>query len=128
MTVLNVLRTALRGITASKLRAGLTTLGIVIGVASVIAMLALGNGARAAVEASFRFLGSDTIRISVNLVEMLRRIGTCGLESSGGTHRECDHYQFCTFHRVLHNLVGPRHHATRYTCNGNRGFVNIRFG
>jgi len=65
MTFLDTLRTALRGITANMLRAMLTTLGIIIGVASVIAMLALGNGARAAVEASFRFLGSDSIRISV---------------------------------------------------------------
>jgi putative ABC transport system permease protein len=65
MTILDTLRTALRGITANKLRAMLTTLGIIIGAASVIAMLALGNGARAAVEASFRFLGSDSIRISV---------------------------------------------------------------
>jgi putative ABC transport system permease protein len=39
-------------------------LGIIIGVASVITMLALGNGARAAVEDSFRFLGSDNIRIT----------------------------------------------------------------
>jgi ABC-type antimicrobial peptide transport system permease subunit len=46
----------------NRLRAGLTTLGIIIGVASVMAMLALGNGARAAVEDSFRFLGSDNIR------------------------------------------------------------------
>jgi putative ABC transport system permease protein len=65
MTFLDTLRTALRGITANKLRAALTTLGIVIGVASVIAMLALGNGARAAVDANFRFLGSDVIQISV---------------------------------------------------------------
>jgi putative ABC transport system permease protein len=64
MSLLNTLRTALRGITSNKLRATLTTLGIIIGVASVIAMLALGNGARAAVEANFRFLGSDSIRIS----------------------------------------------------------------
>jgi putative ABC transport system permease protein len=65
MTILDTLRTALRGITVNKLRAMLTTLGIIIGVASVIAMLALGNGARAAVEAGFRFLGSDSIRVSV---------------------------------------------------------------
>jgi putative ABC transport system permease protein len=65
MTPLNTLRTALRGITANKLRAALTTLGIIIGVASVIAMLALGNGARAAVDANFRFLGSDMVQISV---------------------------------------------------------------
>jgi putative ABC transport system permease protein len=64
MSLFNTLRTALRGLTANKLRAALTTLGIIIGVASVIAMLALGNGARAAVEANFRFLGSDQIQIS----------------------------------------------------------------
>ena len=63
MTFLNVLRTALSGILANKLRTGLTMLGIIIGVASVIATLALGNGARAAVENSFRFLGSDQIQV-----------------------------------------------------------------
>jgi putative ABC transport system permease protein len=65
MTILNSFRTALRGLTANKLRATLTALGIIIGVASVIAMLALGNGARAAVDARFRHLGSDTAKISV---------------------------------------------------------------
>jgi putative ABC transport system permease protein len=64
MSFLNSLRTAWRGLTGNKLRAVLTTLGIIIGVASVIAMLALGNGARAAVEANFRFLGSDHIQIN----------------------------------------------------------------
>lgn len=64
MTLYHSLQTALRGLTGNPLRAALTTLGIIIGVASVIAMLALGNGARAAVEANFRFLGADNIRIS----------------------------------------------------------------
>jgi putative ABC transport system permease protein len=64
MTFGNILKTAFVGLWASKLRAALTTLGIIIGVASVIAMLALGNGARAAVEASFRFLGADQAQIS----------------------------------------------------------------
>jgi putative ABC transport system permease protein len=64
MIFINVLWTALRGIGNNKLRSILTTLGIIIGVASVIAMLALGNGARAAVEENFRFLGSDIIQIS----------------------------------------------------------------
>ena len=65
MSLLSTVRTALQGLIGNKLRAGLTTLGIIIGVASVITMLALGNGARAAVEDSFRFLGSDNIRITV---------------------------------------------------------------
>jgi ABC-type antimicrobial peptide transport system permease subunit len=64
MSPLKSVRTALRGLTGNRLRAGLTTLGIIIGVASVMAMLALGNGARAAVEDSFRFLGSDNIRVT----------------------------------------------------------------
>ena len=64
MTILNTLKTAMHGLAANKLRAVLTALGVMIGVASVIATLALGNGARAAVEQNFRFLGSDEIQIS----------------------------------------------------------------
>ena len=64
MSPLDTMRTALRGLAGNKLRAFLTTLGIIIGVASVITMLALGNGARAAVESSFRFLGSDNSRMT----------------------------------------------------------------
>ena len=64
MSPFNTILTALRGLLGNKLRAALTTLGIIIGVASVISMLALGNGARSAVESSFRFLGSDNVRIT----------------------------------------------------------------
>src|SRR5512136_1772801 len=64
MSVLDLFRAALRSLAANKLRAALTMLGVIIGVASVIAMLALGNGARAAVEARFRFLGADQVQIS----------------------------------------------------------------
>ncbi len=63
----NTLLTALRGIGSNTLRTALTTLGIIIGVASVIATLALGSGARAAVDANFRFLGSDQVQIDSDL-------------------------------------------------------------
>src|SRR5689334_14332778 len=63
MSIPDLLRTSLRGALANKLRALLTMLGVVIGVASVIAMLALGNGARAAVDATFKFLGADQIQV-----------------------------------------------------------------
>ena len=63
MSLLDLLRTALRSVSANKLRAALTMLGVVIGVASVIAMLALGNGARAAVDATFQSLGANQIQI-----------------------------------------------------------------
>ena len=64
MSLNDVFYSALTGIVTNKLRAALTTLGIIIGVASVIATLALGNGARAAVEANFRSLGADGIQVS----------------------------------------------------------------
>ncbi|MFZ6029277.1 MAG: ABC transporter permease [Chloroflexota bacterium] len=67
MNPTNTILTALRGLFANKLRAALTMLGVIIGVASVIAMLALGNGARAAVESNFRFLGADQVQISAKM-------------------------------------------------------------
>jgi macrolide transport system ATP-binding/permease protein len=52
---------ALRAIGRNKLRACLTMLGIFIGVAALIAMVAVGEGARAAVEAQVQSLGSDLL-------------------------------------------------------------------
>ena len=63
MSLTDLLRTAFRNVAANKLRAALTMLGVVIGVASVIAMLALGNGARAAVDATFQSLGANQIQV-----------------------------------------------------------------
>jgi putative ABC transport system permease protein len=63
MTAGNLLRTAWLGISTNRLRAALTCLGVIIGVASVIATLALGNGTQEAVEANFHFLGSDQVQI-----------------------------------------------------------------
>src|SRR5215211_5477561 len=63
MSLTDLLRTAFRSVSANKLRAALTMLGVAIGVASVIAMLALGNGARAAVDATFSSLGANQIQI-----------------------------------------------------------------
>ena len=63
MTILDLFRTAMRNVAANKLRAVLTMLGVVIGVASVIAMLALGNGARAAIDATFQSLGANQIQL-----------------------------------------------------------------
>ena len=67
MSMADLLRTSWRGVSANKLRAALTMLGIIIGVASVIAMLALGNGARAAVENRFRSLGANQVQISTQM-------------------------------------------------------------
>jgi putative ABC transport system permease protein len=80
MSLTDLLRTSLRGVSANKLRAALTMLGIIIGVASVIAMLALGNGARAAVESRFRFLGANQVQISTQMAFDNDELVTAGKE------------------------------------------------
>ena len=55
--------TALRALRRNKLRSALTMLGIVIGVAAVIAMVAIGQGADAAVQQQIRNLGTNLLMI-----------------------------------------------------------------
>jgi putative ABC transport system permease protein len=56
-------RIALRALAVNKLRSGLTMLGIIIGVAAVIVMVAVGAGAQARVEEQIRALGSNLLLI-----------------------------------------------------------------
>jgi putative ABC transport system permease protein len=56
-------RVALRALTREKLRSSLTILGMVIGVGSVIAMVAIGDGAKAQVEQAFASMGSNLLVI-----------------------------------------------------------------
>jgi putative ABC transport system permease protein len=63
MNPLQTLRVALRAIFRNKLRAFLTTLGIVIGVGAVIAMMAIGAGAKARVEEAFAKMGTNLLII-----------------------------------------------------------------
>jgi len=60
VNVIETVRIGLQGIAANKLRSGLTMLGILIGVASVIVLMAIGNGASVAVTASIESLGTGS--------------------------------------------------------------------
>jgi putative ABC transport system permease protein len=55
------LRSAWSGITANKLRSGLTILGITIGVASMIVLIAVGNGSSKAVQSRIQSLGTNVL-------------------------------------------------------------------
>jgi len=74
MNPLQTVRVAARALLLNKLRSFLTTLGIVIGVSAVIAMVAIGEGAKAKVEESFASMGT-------NLLIILP-----GSTTSGGAH------------------------------------------
>ena len=61
MSLLESVRMALRSLAANKLRAGLTMLGIIIGTGAVIALLSVGEGARAAITSEIQSIGSNLI-------------------------------------------------------------------
>ncbi len=61
MSLFQTIRVALRALTRNKLRSFLTCLGIIIGVAAVIAMVAIGEGAKASVEETFASMGSNLL-------------------------------------------------------------------
>ena len=74
MTSLQTMRIAGRALLRNKLRSFLTALGIIIGVGAVIAMVAIGDGAKMMVEQSFSAMGSNLLIIM------------SGTTTSGGAH------------------------------------------
>jgi macrolide transport system ATP-binding/permease protein len=78
---------ALRAIGRNKMRAGLTMLGVFIGVAALIAMVAVGEGARSAVESQIQSLGTDLL---VVLPGSTRTNGVRGGSGSASSLRVAD--------------------------------------
>ena len=78
MNVTEALRFAWQGVTANKTRSALTTLGILIGVAAVIILVAVGTGSSKAVQDSINSLGSNTLTVTAS------QDGGDGLAGPGG--------------------------------------------
>ncbi|MCX4779897.1 ABC transporter permease [Streptomyces sp. NBC_01264] len=66
MNPFEILRFALRGLGANKLRSGLTTLGILIGVGAVILLVAVGNGSSQQIQDSISRLGAGALTVSTS--------------------------------------------------------------
>jgi putative ABC transport system permease protein len=64
MTILMIIRVAFRALVRNKMRAALTMLGIIIGVAAVIAMVSIGQGASASVQAQIESIGTNLLFVS----------------------------------------------------------------
>lgn len=78
MSLANLFKIALRAIAANKLRSFLTMLGIIIGVASVITMLAIGQGSKRSIQKQISEMGSNMIMIMP------------GQDMRGGVRRDAD--------------------------------------
>lgn len=78
MTTLDILQETYSALSANKVRSGLTMLGIIIGISSVIAMVSIGQGAQSTIQSNIQSIGSNLITVSPGVQ---RGIGT---QISGG--------------------------------------------
>jgi putative ABC transport system permease protein len=89
MNLYETVRFAIRGVTANKLRSGLTVLGILIGVAAVILLVAVGNGTSQQIQRNIEQLGTNTLTVTA---------GGGGRQAAG---------QSTTNTALTMNLLGP---------------------
>src|SRR3989344_2049701 len=78
MKIIDIANETYNSLSANKARSGLTMLGIVIGIASVIAMVSIGNGAKATIQSSIESLGSNLLTIIPGIVQPGRGIVSSG--------------------------------------------------
>ena len=69
MNPIDILITALTSLTANKMRASLTLLGIVIGVTAVIVLVSMGRGVQASITSEFEGLGANLITVTAGSTE-----------------------------------------------------------
>lgn len=66
MKFISILKSAIKSIMSNKLRSSLTILGLIIGIASVIVLVGIGEGASEDVKSQVQSLGTDIITVSIN--------------------------------------------------------------
>ncbi len=82
MRIEDTLQETFTALNANKVRSGLTVLGIVIGIASVIAMVSIGQGASSGIQSSIQSLGSNLIEV---LPGAARTAGGFGVSAGRGS-------------------------------------------
>ena len=96
MNYQNLFKIAIRAIAANKMRSFLTALGIIIGIAAVITMLAIGQGSKASIKANIAEMGSNMIMISP------------GADMRGGVRQDAS---------AMENLKQTDYQAIKDECN-----------
>ena len=81
MLISDLAKETLSAVTANKSRSGLTILGIVIGIGSVIAMVSIGQGAQSSIESSIQSIGSNLIMVTPGV----QRSGFSSISSGRGS-------------------------------------------
>lgn len=123
MKIVNLLKIALKALDNNKLRCFLTMLGIIIGVASVITMLAIGQGSKNSIKAQISEMGSNMIMIHP------------GNMQRGGVRQSADDMQTLEVsdYEALQTLPGiaaisPSVNSGGQLVNGNNNYPSTVYG
>jgi putative ABC transport system permease protein len=124
MKIKNLLIAALRSLAKNKMRTFLTMLGIIIGVASVIAMLAIGQGSKQSIQAQISTLGTNVLMIWPQA------------SSTGGVRMEAGSSQRMSLEdvKVIRercpsvSLISPQVRTSGQLVNGNSNWRTSVFG
>ncbi|HVV51648.1 MAG TPA: ABC transporter permease [Polyangia bacterium] len=117
----DVIRVAGRAILRNKLRSFLTALGIIIGVAAVIAMVAIGEGARARVEQAFASMGTNVLIVSSGAKT------ASGAKAGAGTLPTLTWGDLAAIKTEVPHVryVAPRIHTTGQVVNEDRNWLTV---
>lgn len=124
MNYANLFKIALRAISANKLRSFLTALGIIIGIAAVITMLAIGQGTKASIKSNISEMGSNMIMISPG-ADM--RGGVRQDASSMETLKQTD-YQSIKDECNYISAISPTVNSSGQWVNGNNNTPSTIYG
>ncbi|MGC8845188.1 MAG: ABC transporter permease [Candidatus Hydrogenedens sp.] len=114
MSFWELIRTAIIALNQNKMRAALTALGVIIGVMSVILLIALGESAQAYVEREFAIMGSNVIIITPGKQE------TTGMfPISAGSHKKLTYEIARQVKRKVPGIIG--------VASNTLGLANIRY-
>jgi putative ABC transport system permease protein len=98
MTLWKIIQIAFRGIAANKMRSFLTMLGIIIGVAAIIAMISIGEGAKKQVTESIQRFGTNLLRVRPGAARLghvrTGSVKTLTIEDANAVKKEIPYVRF----------------------------------
>ena len=125
MHLTNLFKIALRAIAANKLRSFLTMLGIIIGVAAVIAMIAIGEGSKQSIQSNIASMGSNMINISPGAD---RRAGGARQDPSAMETLKLKDYELLESEAKLIKAISPTVSSGGQCIYGNNNAPSSMYG
>ena len=125
MHLTNLFKIALRAINTNKLRSFLTMLGIIIGVAAVIAMIAIGEGSKQSIQSNIASMGSNMISINPGAD---RRAGGVRQDASAMETLKLKDYELLASEAKLIKAISPTVSSSGQCIFGNNNTPSSMYG